>query len=77
MLIVCFIALITTISCAKPGKHSSTVAIPTKKSKNVGPIGRTPFGSLFHRAFREIKVTFVSELEASTLQVCLHFSVFS
>jgi hypothetical protein len=48
-------------------KGKSAVAIPRKSKGN--PISRSVFGSMFSRAFREMKVTFCSELEALTLQV--------
>ena len=48
-------------------KGKSAVAVPRKSKGN--PMSRTVFGSMFSRAFREMKVTFCSELEALTLQV--------
>ena len=48
-------------------KGRSTVAVPRKSKGN--PISRSVVGSIFSRAFREMKVTFCSELEALTLQV--------
>ena len=48
-------------------KGKSTVAVPRKVKGNA--ISRSVFGSMFTRAFREMKVTFCSELEALTLQV--------
>ena len=52
---------------ADAAKGKSAVAIPRKSKGN--PISRSVFGSMFSRAFREMKVTFCSELEALTLQV--------
>ena len=51
-------------------KSAQSVAIPRKKgSKGTAPFGSLPFGGLLQRAFREIKTSFCSELEALTLQL--------
>ena len=69
------ISVVVTLNVivVEAAKGKSTVAVPRKAKGN--PISRSVFGSMFTRAFREMKVTFCSELEALTLQVILlHFS---
>jgi len=51
-------------------KSAQSVAVPRKKgTKGVTPFASSPFGGLLQRAFREIKTSFCSELEALTLQL--------
>ena len=67
--IVLLISIVSILQSAMvhAAKGKAAVAIPRKSKGN--PMSRTVFGSMFSRAFREMKVTFCSELEALTLQV--------
>ena len=61
------VVAILNVAFVQAAKGKSTVAVPRKVKGNA--ISRSVFGSMFSRAFREMKVTFCSELEALTLQV--------
>lgn len=61
------LVVILDVAFVQAAKGKSAVAVPRKVKGNA--ISRSVFGSMFSRAFREMKVTFCSELEALTLQV--------
>lgn len=53
------------------GKKAATAAVPRSKAKGESVVSRVFGQGIFHRAIREMKISFCSELEAVTLQVMI------
>ena len=70
--ILVFVSSASTSKKSGGGGKSNQVAVPRSKGKSGNVMSNSPFGSLLQRAFREIKTSFCSELEALTLQVRFH-----
>jgi hypothetical protein len=68
LFIVCALGALQLSAAAKATKSKGAVAVP-RKVKGGNPISRSFFGSVLHKAMREIKGNFCSELEGLTLQV--------